>query len=112
MGAHDRVPDLRQQVAPRHVRRARPPPARPEPDLPGADDRGGDRDAVVRALRQINPQQRQAVVLHYLCDLSVDQIATETGVPVSTVKTRLFRGRQALAPLLAPAADPEGASRA
>ncbi len=84
----------------------------PEPDLPGADDRGGDRDAVVRALRQINPQQRQAVVLHYLCDLSVDQIATETGVPVSTVKTRLFRGRQALAPLLAPAADPEGASRA
>jgi RNA polymerase sigma-70 factor (ECF subfamily) len=81
-------------------------------DLPGADEPSRDRDAVVQALRRINPQQRQVVVLHYLCDLSVDQIASETGAPVSTVKTRLFRGRQALAPLLVAAADPEGASRA
>jgi len=81
------------------------------PDVPGADEPSQDRDSVVRALRQINPQQRQAVVLHYLCDLSVDQIASETGVPVSTVKTRLFRGRQALAPLLAPAPHPEEVHR-
>lgn len=84
----------------------------PAPDLPGADVPGHDRDAVVRALQQINPQQRQVIVLHYLCDLSVDQIASETATPVSTVKTRLFRGRQALAPLLAAAPDSEGASRA
>ena len=77
----------------------------PAPDLPGADEPSHERDAVVAALRQINPQQRQVIVLHYLCDLPLDQIASETGVPVSTVKTRLFRGRQALAPLLAPAMD-------
>ena len=81
----------------------------PAPDLPGADEPSRERDAVVAALRRINPQQRQVIVLHYLCDLPVDQIASETGIPVSTVKTRLFRGRQALAPLLAPATDSEGA---
>ena len=81
----------------------------PAPDLPGADHHGPERDAIVQALRQISPGQRQAVVLHYLCDLSIDQIASETGVSVSTIKTRLFRGRQALAPLLAPAPDSEGA---
>jgi RNA polymerase sigma-70 factor (ECF subfamily) len=38
-----------------------------------------------------------AVVLHHLCDLSVEQVASETGAPVGTVKARLSRGRAALA---------------
>ncbi|GAB4064822.1 SigE family RNA polymerase sigma factor [Angustibacter speluncae] len=80
-------------------------------DLPGADEPGRDRDAVVAALRQLSAPQRQVVVLHYLCDLSVDQITSETGVPASTVKTRLFRGRKALAALLADTSHAEGARR-
>ncbi|MDQ3485071.1 MAG: SigE family RNA polymerase sigma factor, partial [Actinomycetota bacterium] len=38
--------------------------------------------------------------LHHLCDLSVADVAAETGVPVGTVKARLSRGRAALASLL------------
>jgi RNA polymerase sigma-70 factor (ECF subfamily) len=56
--------------------------------------------ALVRALRQITPDQRRAIVLHHLCDLSVAEVAAETGVPHGTVKARLSRGREALAALL------------
>jgi RNA polymerase sigma-70 factor (ECF subfamily) len=68
-------------------------------------DAGANPDyvAIVTALRRINPQQRQAVVLHHLVGLSVEEIARETGVAVGTVKARLSRGRQALAPLLSDA---------
>ncbi len=45
-------------------------------------------------------EQRRALVLYYVCDLSVAQIAAETGVPDGTVKARLARGRAALAPHL------------
>ncbi|HEU5486618.1 MAG TPA: SigE family RNA polymerase sigma factor [Microlunatus sp.] len=63
------------------------------------------RVAVVRALQQLPPDQRRAVVLHHLCDVPVRDIATETGVPVGTVKARLSRGRAALAALLSGAED-------
>lgn len=45
--------------------------------------------------------QRRAIVLHHLCDLSVDDVARETNAPTGTVKARLSRGRAALAVLLA-----------
>lgn len=53
--------------------------------------------AIVAALKQVSPGQRQAIVLHYLVGLSVNEIARETGTPSGTVKARLSRGRQALA---------------
>lgn len=53
--------------------------------------------AIVTALRKIAAGQRQAIVLHYLVGLSVEEIAGESGVAVGTVKARLSRGRQALA---------------
>ncbi|MFC9943896.1 SigE family RNA polymerase sigma factor [Streptomyces pratensis] len=56
---------------------------------------------LVQALRQIPEAQRRAVVLHHLCDLTVEQVATETGRPIGTVKAQLSRGRAALARLLA-----------
>ena len=56
--------------------------------------------AVVAALREIPAAQRQAIVLHHLADLPVRQVADELGVPEATVKTRLRRGRAALAVLL------------
>ena len=59
------------------------------------------RIALVRALQQLPPDQRRAIVLHHLCDLSVSDIAIETGSPTGTVKARLSRGRAALALLLA-----------
>jgi RNA polymerase sigma-70 factor, ECF subfamily len=56
-----------------------------------------DRTAVVTALQRLPEVQRVAIVLHHLCDLSVEQVAAETRVAVGTVKARLSRGRQALA---------------
>ncbi len=59
-----------------------------------------DRVAFVEALRKVPAEQRRALVLYHLCDLTVEQIAAETGVPTGTVKARLARGRAALAPHL------------
>jgi RNA polymerase sigma-70 factor, ECF subfamily len=59
-----------------------------------------DQVALIAALRQLPDTQRVAIVLHHLCDVSVDDIADEMGTPVGTVKARLSRGRAALLPLL------------
>lgn len=52
--------------------------------------------ALVTALRRIPEAQRRVIVLHHLCDLSVEQIAAETRAPTGTVKAQLSRGRAAL----------------
>ena len=57
--------------------------------------------ALVAALRQLPEAQRQALVLHHIADLSVQDVAHEVGVPEGTIKARLSRGRTALAALLA-----------
>ena len=60
----------------------------------------GDRVDVTRALATLPLAQRQVIVLHHLLDLPVDLVATELGVAVGTVKSRLARGRAALELLL------------
>lgn len=55
---------------------------------------------LVRALRRLPITQRQAVAMHYLCDMSVAEIAAETGAAVGTVKSWLSRGRAGLAAVL------------
>jgi RNA polymerase sigma-70 factor, ECF subfamily len=52
---------------------------------------------LVRALRDLSQPQRDAVVLHHLVGLSVEEVAHRTSSPVGTVKARLHRGRAALA---------------
>ena len=76
--------------------------ARPE-SAPGP---GPDRVAFVDALRRVTAEQRRALVLYHLCDLTVEQIAAETGARPGTVKARLARGRAALAPYLRDTAAP------
>lgn len=49
------------------------------------------------AIRTLGQDQRTVVVLHYLADLPVEEIASVLGVPVGTVKSRLARARAALA---------------
>jgi len=66
----------------------------------GVPDLSPDHVAIVAALKTLPVAQREAVVLHHLVGLSVDDVATRTGAPVGTVKARLRRGRIALAPLL------------
>jgi RNA polymerase sigma-70 factor (ECF subfamily) len=70
--------------------------ARPQ----SVDGPSPDRVALIDALRQVPAEQRRALVLYHLCDLTVAQIAAETGAAAGTVKARLARGRAALAPHL------------
>jgi RNA polymerase sigma-70 factor (ECF subfamily) len=59
-----------------------------------------DHALLVRALRDLSQPQRDAVVLHHLVGLSVEEVAQRTASPVGTVKARLHRGRAALAAVI------------
>jgi RNA polymerase sigma-70 factor (ECF subfamily) len=50
-----------------------------------------------KALRGLPAGQRQALVLHHLVGLPVEEVASQLNLPVGTVKSRLSRGRTALA---------------
>ena len=52
------------------------------------------------ALRELPEDFRAAVVLRDLCDLDYAEIAEVTGVPAGTVRSRIARGRAALAAAL------------
>jgi RNA polymerase sigma-70 factor (ECF subfamily) len=76
------------------LRRQRPAEAQVEGPSP-------ERVALLAALALLPPPQRRAVVLHYLADLTVAEIAEREGVAVGTVKSWLHRARTALVTHLA-----------
>ncbi len=59
-----------------------------------------DRADLREALATLSRPYREVIVLHYLADLPVDEVAAILEVPVGTVKSRLSRGREALKGLL------------
>ena len=85
--AADRTRRLRRKLA--ALARIGPPPAVP----PTSEDAL----VVAAALRTLPLAHRQVLVLHYLADLSVDQVAGELGIRSSTVRGRLARARRVLA---------------
>ncbi|MEQ4305026.1 SigE family RNA polymerase sigma factor [Plantactinospora sp. B6F1] len=56
-----------------------------------------DRVALAQALKALPARQRRAVILYYLADLPVNEIARQDGVAEATVRSWLHRGRTALA---------------
>jgi len=70
------------------------------PGPQGPVDVGPEHVAIVTALAELDAGQREAVVLHYLADLAVADVAVQLGVPEGTVKSRLARARDRLAHLL------------
>jgi RNA polymerase sigma-70 factor (ECF subfamily) len=71
----------------------------PPPSLPPV---GAEHVDLVRALGKVPVAQREVLVLHYVAELAVDRVAAELRLPVGTVKSRLARGRAALAHHLRP----------
>ena len=74
-----------------------------QPRVPGPQvpvEVGPEHVAIVTALAQVDADQREVVVLHYLADLGTAEIAAELAVPEGTVKSRLSRARARLADLL------------
>lgn len=80
------------------VRRAAWAAAGPPPPVPPPSE---DVLLLVAGLRTLALPLRRALVLHYLLDRSVTEIAEETGASAGTVKSWLSRGRAALAAALA-----------
>ena len=92
--AADRRRRLQRQA--RALLRAGPPPAVPPVSVEAL--------ALGEALRTLPMHQRQAIVLHHLADLPVEEVAATLGTRTGTVKSWLARGRRALAARLG---DPE-----
>ncbi|MGE3958211.1 MAG: RNA polymerase sigma factor [Vicinamibacterales bacterium] len=86
--------------------RARRPSAPLPPDLAasGSPADGVEREqlrvTVQAALMQLSEEQREIVLLRHFTELSYEEIAASTGVPLKTVKSRLYSARQRLAGLL------------
>lgn len=70
----------------------RPDPSVPAPDLMALHYR----DWVERALNELSFEHRSVLVLHDLEDLPQKQVAAILGIPVGTVKSRLFHARSAV----------------
>jgi RNA polymerase sigma-70 factor (ECF subfamily) len=73
------------------ARRRRPVHLALDPELPGPDVNDGlaRRDSLAGAIRSLSADHREAVVLRFYADLTVDQVAARTGVGAGTVKSRL-----------------------
>jgi RNA polymerase sigma-70 factor (ECF subfamily) len=56
-----------------------------------------DRVDLHRALRRIPPRHREVLVLRYVAELPVEEMARQLRLPIGTVKSRLSRARKALA---------------
>jgi RNA polymerase sigma-70 factor, ECF subfamily len=72
----------------------------PEALTASVTDEALDVDAVHRALDRLPALQREALTLHYLRDLSLEEMASALECPIGTVKSRLHHGRIAMRSLL------------
>ena len=59
-----------------------------------------DREQIAAALLQLDTLYREVLVLRFHEDLTLDEIAKVTRAPLSTVKSRLYRGLAAIKPQL------------
>lgn len=64
----------------------------PEQESERAERRAEIEDVV----RNLTPAYRELIVLRHALDLSYDEIADVTGLPLGTVKNRIFRAREAM----------------
>ena len=71
----------------------------PADAAPSAEDRVATKEHVRllrRAVRALDDDSREVIVLREFQDLSYEEIAEVVGVPVGTVRSRLFRAREEL----------------
>ncbi len=59
-----------------------------------------DQITVLSYLQELPRKQRETLLLRFWLDMPLQEVARATGVPLSTAKSRLYRGLKALEPLL------------
>ncbi|MDQ3908010.1 MAG: sigma-70 family RNA polymerase sigma factor [Acidobacteriota bacterium] len=59
-------------------------------------ERAERRAEIEDVIQQLPPAYRELIVLRHAHDLSYDEIAEVTGLPLGTVKNRIFRAREAM----------------
>ncbi len=67
-----------------------------EEDPAVAYDRKELKGSIHRLIEQLPPRYRAVITLFYLQELSYQEIAEVTGLPIGTVKTHLFRAKEML----------------
>jgi RNA polymerase sigma-70 factor, ECF subfamily len=76
----------------------RPSPASNGPSPFTLAARTEDADRLARSLQTLEPVYREALVLRFQEDLSLQEISAIVGAPVSTVASRIYRGLATLRP--------------
>jgi RNA polymerase sigma-70 factor (ECF subfamily) len=79
------------EVAPRH-----------EPRAADAYASIIDRDELEQGFRHVSVDQRAVIVLHYLLDMTLEQVADVLGLRPGTVNSRLSRGMDAMRKAMGP----------
>jgi RNA polymerase sigma-70 factor, ECF subfamily len=69
-----------------------------DPDL--AVQKKDKSEALRKCLEALSPEHREIIDLVYYHEKSVEEVAEVVGIPVNTVKTRMFYGRKRLSELL------------
>lgn len=67
---------------------------------------------VTAALQALDPPHRNVVLLRFYNDMKIDDIASVTGLPSGTVKSRLFQAMRKLRALLLPDEAPQRREKA
>jgi len=70
-----------------------------------------ERDQLERGIRRIPVEQRTVLVFHHYLGLTLSEIADRLGVPIGTVKSRLFYATSAMRAVLEAEARPSPMSR-
>ena len=89
----------------KRLRRERPyDPLEDESSIcPPVDMAGLERaEIIARAVQALPQLQREAIILAEYEDLTLEEIASSTGVELAAVKSRLHRGRENLRRMLGP----------
>jgi RNA polymerase sigma-70 factor, ECF subfamily len=75
-----------------------PSPASREPSPFTLASRTEDADRLAHSLQTLDPVHREALVLRFQEDLSLQEISAIVGAPISTVASRIYRGLATLRP--------------
>jgi RNA polymerase sigma-70 factor (ECF subfamily) len=70
-------------------------------EAPDLDESLANRESVQRALNRISPKRREILDLVFFHEMDYGEIAEVLGIPVNTVKTRVYYAKEALKQALA-----------